>query len=42
MSMEERNRKPRHVKKGKDLRKHVKSRDDKGWADKEIFENRTR
>lgn len=42
MSMEERNRKPRHVKKGKDLRKHVKSRDDKRWADKEIFENRTR
>ena len=42
MSMEERDRKPRQVKKGKDLRKHVKSRDDKRWADKEIFEYKTR
>lgn len=42
MSMEERDRKPRHVKKGKDLRRHVKSRDDKRWADKEMFRHRSR
>lgn len=42
MSMEERDRRPRHVKKGKDLRKHVKSRDDKRWADKEIFNHKSR
>lgn len=42
MSMEERDRKPRHVKKGKDLRKHVKSRDDKRWASKEILEYKSR
>lgn len=42
MSMEERDRRPRHVKKGKDLRRHVKDRDDKRWAIKEIFRNKNR
>lgn len=40
--MEEKNRRPRHVKHSKDLRKHVKARDDKRWANKEIFNNRSR
>jgi hypothetical protein len=42
MSMEEKNRKPRHVKKGKDMRRHVKDRDDYRVAKKEMFEHRTR
>ena len=42
MSMEEKNRHPRHVKKAKDLRKHVKDRDDKRWASKEILKHRSR
>lgn len=42
MSMEEKNRHPRHVKKAKDLRKHVKSRDDKRWAKEEIHRHKDR
>ena len=42
MSMEEKNRRPRHVKKGKDLRRHVKDRDDYRAAKKEMFGHRTR
>ena len=42
MSMAEKNRRPRHVKHPKDLRRHVKDRDDKRWAKKEIFNHKTR
>lgn len=42
MSMEEKERKPRHVKKGKDLRRHVKERDDKRWAKSEMHHHRDR
>lgn len=42
MSMAEKNRRPRHVKHSKDLRRHVKDRDDKRWAKKEIFNHKTR
>lgn len=42
MSMEEKNRRPRHVKHAQDLRKHVKSRDDKRWATKEIQRYKSR
>lgn len=36
MSLEEKERRLHHVKKGKDLRRHVKNRDDDKWAKKEI------
>lgn len=42
MSMEEKERHPRHVKKSKDLRKAVKSRDDKRWARAEIHRHKDR
>ena len=42
MSLEERNRRPRHIKRGKDLRRHVKERDDRREAKKEIFNAKNR
>lgn len=42
MSLNEKDRKMKHVKKGKDLRKHIKDRDDKKWSDKEIYKYTTR
>lgn len=42
MSMAERDRKPRHVKKGKDVRKTVKSREDKKWSKQEIMKYKMR
>ena len=42
MSMEEKNRRQKKKKKGKDLRRHVKDRDDYRAAKKEMFEHRTR
>ena len=37
MSMEEKNRRLNHVKKGKDVRRTVKNREDKKWGKKEIM-----
>lgn len=42
MSMEEKNRRMNHVKKGKDVRRTVKNREDKKWANKEIMRHKTR
>lgn len=42
MSLAERDRKPRHVKKGKDMRKHVKDKNDNRWAQKEMQEYKSR
>ncbi len=42
MSMEEKERHPRHVKKARDLRKAVKNRDDKRWARAEIHRHKDR
>ena len=42
MSLAEKERHPRHPKKAKDLRRYVKDRDDKRWANKEIFKHKTR
>lgn len=42
MSMEEKSRRMNHVKKGKDVRRTVKSREDKKWAKKEIMQYKTR
>lgn len=42
MSLKEKERRLNHVKKGKDLRRHCKERDDSKEAKKEIFEHKTR
>ena len=42
MSMEEKNRRLNHVKKGKDVRRTVKTREDKKWAKQEILKYQTR
>lgn len=42
MSMEEKNRRMNHVKKGKDVRRTVKDREDNKWATKEIMQHKTR
>lgn len=42
MSMEEKNRRMSHVKKGKDVRRTVKDREDKKWAKREITKYKTR
>lgn len=42
MSMEEKNRRMNHVKKGKDVRRLVKDREDNKWAKREIQQHKTR
>lgn len=42
MSLAEKERRPRHIKRGKDLRRHVKERDDRKEAKKEIFNAKNR
>lgn len=42
MSLEEKNRKLRHVKKGKDLRRHWKDKENTQWAEDEMKKYKNR
>lgn len=42
MSLKEKERRLNHVKKGKDLRRHCKDKDDRKEARKEMFKYKTR